>query len=127
MEDKRAVLEVLLSRVTWPIPNRIQVGIDAPQTPGRVSIYVGVGPYNPTKVQALVTNYVLLDQIDLKPGSNTIETAIPWALADIAAYPTSFTKIIEGQRRNLYHFIHIDALDRLAQITNLDVFAYFRD
>jgi hypothetical protein len=127
VEDKRAVLEVLLSRVSWPTPNRIRVEIQAPRAAGRVSVHVGIGPYNPTKVQALVTEYVLLNQIDLEPGSNVIEVPAPWALVDIAAYPTSFTKIIEGERRNMYHFIHIDTLDRLTNATGLDVFAYYKD
>jgi hypothetical protein len=40
----------------------------------------------------------------------------------MAAYPTSFTKLIGGKRYDSYHFIHIDSRSSLAQLTGDEMF-----
>ena len=122
----QALMEVLISRVTWPTPNVIRLEIEAGND-GHVRVEIGEGPYDPVRVQSPVNDYKLLEQVSLVSGHNVIEVPVRWADAELVAYPTSFTKLIGGRRYNSYHFIHIDTLNSLVKLTGNEMFRYYRD
>jgi len=124
----RALMEVLMCRVTWPTPNVIRLEVEAGND-GHVRVEIGDGPYDPVQVQVQTSgdDFKLLEQVNLVSGHNVIEVPVRWSDAELVAYPTSFTKVIGGQWCNSYHFIHIDTLNSLVELTGNEMFRYYRD
>lgn len=126
VSGQSATAEVFLSRVTWPKPNRVTMQVHVPQA-GEVQVRIGQGDYDPLVSRLRTTSYTSIATVPLEAGENTIEVAVPWADAELVAYPTNFGKELGGNRHNVYHFIHIDTLQTLAERTGDDMFAYFAD
>jgi hypothetical protein len=126
VRHSRTLMEVLISRVSWPVPNRIRVEIETAK-PGHVTVQVGDGSYNPIRVQCVAEKYKSLGRVALTKGRNVVDVPVPWTDVELAAYPTSFTKLIGRRRYNTYHFIHIDALDALSKLTDSETLRFYRD
>jgi hypothetical protein len=71
------------------------------------------------------TTFEQFGEVGLASGENRIELPIPWHLAELVSYPTSFGKLYEGRPHNAYHFIHIATLEKLARLTGDDAFGYY--
>jgi hypothetical protein len=70
--------------------------------------------------------WVEIGQAAIEPGENRVRFPLDWAIADLVAYPTSFLKQVEGKFFNVYHFLHVDQLRRLHDLTSdpqLNVYA----
>lgn len=126
LPERLAVAEVFLSRVTWPTPNRLTARIRSDEA-GTVRVRIGKGDYDPLTSRLRATTYDTLATIELEPGETTVDVAVPWTDAELVAYPTNFGKKLDGRNHNVYHFIHIDTLAKLAEQTGDDMFAYFAD
>ncbi len=123
---REAVMEILLCRVTWPEPNRLALDLTSAEE-GMVTVQVGEGSYDPLSSWVRTDSYSTVAEVVVHRGPNTLDISIPWARAELVAYPTSWTKAIGGRQYNSYHFIHIDTLTTLAERTGDSMLAYYRD
>lgn len=121
-----AEAQLLLSRVSWPAPNRLTSRVTAAGDT-TLTISIGEGPYLPLRSQLRPQSYRVITELTLGPGENVIDVPIPWTRAELIAYPTNFGKKIGGRAYNQYHFIHIDTLQELATRTGDDLFAYYAE
>jgi hypothetical protein len=117
-------LDVTLCRVTWPEPNRIAFRIHAPHR-ARMTASIGVGRYEPLESRIKTDEFTEIASVELVPGQNEIDIPIPWASAELVAYPTNFKKRLGGRQYNQYHFIHIDTLTKLGAYTGSEVFCRY--
>lgn len=117
-------LQVLTCRVSWPLPTTVELRMQAAEPTG-LEVLLGHGHYRPTANQLLVDDFHPLLDHELPAGESLVRFEIPWDRIELVAYPTSFTKLIGGRRRNSYHWIHINTLDQLAQITGSPLIGYY--
>ncbi|WP_167752772.1 D-glucuronyl C5-epimerase family protein [Pusillimonas caeni] len=109
-------INTLLSMISWPEPNEIHLSLLA-ERPGRLSVQILSGPYDPLASSLKGDSWKSLYTTEIKEGENGIDIVIPWEKAALVAYPTNFAKHIASRNYNVYHFIHIKNLRRIAAIT----------
>lgn len=126
LSDRKVVAEVLLCRVTWPEPNRLLLDLDT-AAEGSLTVQLGHGTYDPLRDTVSVRDYQTVEVLPLLTGRNAVDVPLPWAAAELVAYPTNFRKRIQGRNYNSYHFIHVDALARLGTRTGNPMIGYFHD
>jgi hypothetical protein len=123
-DEVTATARLLLSRATFPEPNRAVAIVDAAEQ-SWVTVQIGQGTYNPMSVELEVQSWADVVTVPLHPGQNRVEVRIPWDLAELVAYPTSFGKAIGGWQHNQYHYVHIDTLQKLDLRSPDDMFSYY--
>lgn len=119
-------LKVRLSRFSWPSPNKLLLRLTAEQE-GVVTVSVGDADYNPFGSGPKIKGYRVLKDFPVQPGENHIEVDVPWIAAEMIAHPTNFAKKLTGRQFNVYHFIHIDTLDKIVQTSGSEILTYYRD
>ncbi|GGC89955.1 hypothetical protein GCM10011512_16140 [Tersicoccus solisilvae] len=127
LTDGRAhTLKVLLSRYSWPAPNRVLLTVDAPQD-AKLAVAIGDGEYNPLASSPRVRSYRPTREFAVPAGESIVEVEVPWTEAEMVAHPTNFGKKIAGRQFNQYHFIHVDTLGEILTRTDSDILRYYRD
>lgn len=119
-------LKVRLSRFSWPSPNKLVLKVFAEQE-GQVSLSIGEADYNPFASGPKIKGYRRLQEFTVRAGENHIEVEVPWAAAEMIAHPTNFAKKLTGRQFNVYHFIHIDTIDKIVKQSGSDILTYYRD
>ncbi|GAA2177728.1 hypothetical protein GCM10009784_29350 [Arthrobacter parietis] len=117
---------VSLSRLSWPEPNKILLRVDASKN-GQLSVAIGDGEYDPLASWPRAESYRKVQELPVNKGKNCIEVAIPWACAELVAYPTNFRKTITGRQFNQYHWIHVDTLAKIVAETGSHVLRHYHD
>ena len=118
-------VQVLISMLSHPDPNRINLVIDSP-SPATVTVFVQTLDYHPRGRSKASETWRELTQLSLQPGTNNLAVALPWEDVWLAAYPTKFSRLVDG-RYNVYHYIHINSLRKLHDYTGHPVLAEFAD
>lgn len=116
----------LLSRITWPAPNRLRFQIEAEED-GIVGLEIGDGPFNPLISTLAPQFYRDLGRFPVSRGENCIEVPVEWVDAEIIAHPTNFGKRIAGRQFNQYHWIHVDTLGKIVSQADSDILRYYRE
>jgi hypothetical protein len=119
-------LNLVLSRLSFPQENSLHVTLDSPRKL-QMEVYLYTGIYDPLSTAPAQEEWKLAATLQVEKGSNAFTVPIPWKLADLTAYPTSFNKMFAGKNYNVYHFVHIDQLRRLYDMTGEDVFRAYAD
>lgn len=119
-------VHALLSYISFPVNNGVSFTVlsDAAQT---VSLEIQHPEFAPRQTVPVRGKWVELAKFEVSPGQHTVACNIPWDIAELIAYPTSFTKTIGGVNYNVYHFIHITNLRQLAEMANEPLFARYAD
>ena len=115
-----------LTRATFPTPNAVHFEVEA-SGPGMVRAAIGDGGYNPMVSTLVPTTQNHLGDYPVGPGLQVLRVDIPWSLAELIAYPTNFGKRIDGKQYNQYHWIHVDALEKIEAWHPSDTMRYYRD
>lgn len=119
-------VNLLLSRVTWPAPNRLHLSVRADQG-GVLRIEIGDAVYEPLTSVLPVRFHNHIADVEVVAGDNELDIEVPWVHAEHVAYPTNFGKKIAGRQVNQYHWIHVDTLAKIAEETGSDILRYYRD
>lgn len=119
-------MNLVLSRLSFPQENVLYMTLDSTREL-EMDVYLHVGIYDPLSTSQTQNEWKYVTTYKIKPGSDHIAIALPWELCELTAYPTNFKKKIRGRRYNVYHFIHIDQLKRLYQITGIETFQTYAD
>lgn len=101
--------------LSHPEPNSLEFTIESPHDTV-VTVSVGESDYKPLQATMSGDRWHVLEQRAVGEGRSVIRVAIPWDLAYLAPYPTSFGKNIGGKNFNQYHFIHIECLRSLHEL-----------
>lgn len=109
-------INLVLSRISFPLPNRLQCRVDGPG--GLVEVQLQRGRYDPLTVSQSDRTWVTVARVDCPPGTSTLDVPLPWDVAELVAYPTNFAKRIDDRNTNVYHFVHINRLGELAATTS---------
>lgn len=117
---------LLLSRMTWPAPNRVHLTVSA-QSAGALRVEIGDAVYEPLTSALPVRFHHDLGQFEVVAGVNELVIEVPWIHAEHVAYPTNFGKRIAGRQVNQYHWIHVDTLGKIVDQTGSDKLRYYRD
>lgn len=125
-DGEAQTLLLLLSRLSWPAPNKILLAVQATKD-GTVSVAMGAGEYDPLGSSPRVKSHREILECTVQKGQNLIEVEIPWLEAELVAYPTNFRKTITGRQFNQYHFIHVDTLAKIVDETDSDILRYYLD
>lgn len=123
--DRRSFV-VELSRRTFPAPNVVIFTIDSTGD-GFVEARIVDGSYDPMRKDLKPGLERGLGTFPMQEGNNVIAVAVPWADAELVAYPTNFRKAIAGRQFNQYHWIHVDTLTKIVDETGSDLLSYYRD
>ncbi|MDP4845220.1 MAG: D-glucuronyl C5-epimerase family protein [Salibacteraceae bacterium] len=114
---KYTKFNLVLSRISYPDLNELQFSLKAEQS-GKLIIQAYYGNYSPRSTSFVNAEWVNFDTINIRSGLNKIRISIPWTIADLIAYPTSFSKKFGNDYYNVYHFVHIDRLNQLSQYSD---------
>ena len=123
---RSASVNLLLSRVTWPAPNRLHLSVRADEG-GMLRIEIGDAVYEPLTSVLPVRFHNHIADVEVAAGDNELDIEVPWVHAEHVAYPTNFGKKIAGRHVNQYHWIHVDTLAKIAEETGSDILRYYRD
>ncbi len=118
-------LNVVLSRVGFPVPNRLRAHVQSPG--GVVDVQLQCGRYDPLTVSQADKTWTTVARVDCPAGPSWLDVALPWDVADLVAYPTNFAKKIDGNQTNIYHWRHISRLYHLAKGTGIPELAEWGD
>jgi hypothetical protein len=110
-------INVVLSRISFPLPNRFQCTLTCPG--GTVEVQVQEGRYDPLAASPADREWVTVARVDCPAGTSRLDVGLPWDVTDLVAYPTNFKKVIGGEQTNVYHMTHIRRLRELADATGL--------
>jgi D-glucuronyl C5-epimerase C-terminus len=120
-------LNLVLNYLSYPRPNRLSLNVESPRE-GNAVLQMLRGGYSPVSAAPSGDReWVEIGVTPLNTGKTRLEWPIPWDVADIVAYPTSFLKLVEGRHYNVYHFLHIDQLRRLSAVTGSQTCLRFAD
>lgn len=126
INDQIVQFNVVLSMISYPDPNRIELTIES-ENEADMRVLIAQGHYDPTLSAMPTESWIGIEEFSIRPGKNEISVAIPWARAELVAYPTNFIKKYGDKRYNVYHFIHVNHLSRLYEITGREVFREYAD
>lgn len=119
-------LNVVLSRHSYPAPNRLTFVSEASR-PMKIVLEANVGRYDPHVTAPVGRSWREADAVMVPAGTHRSSMALPWELVDLVTYPTNFVKQIEGHPTNVYHMIHIKRLRELAAITQVSALNEWAD
>lgn len=108
-------MNVVLSRETFPEPNRLEFRLRTPGT-ARVVVQIEQGRYDPLASAQADRRWTTVAERSVV-DRGLVSVALPWDVADLVAYPTNFAKLIDGKNTNIYHRVHIDRLHQLHRAT----------
>jgi hypothetical protein len=117
-------MALVLSRVSHPRLNELRLTIESPRKV-KVELEVLAGRYDPLATYEVDRRWRHAATRTVPRGRHDIRLAIPWQLADLVAYPTSFGKVLEGRHTNVYHTTHVVRLTELHAATGEPIFAEF--
>lgn len=86
-----------------------------------VQTYIGISEYDITQSSVAPAQWVKIDERSLPKGGSTTTVEPPSEPFKLVAYPTNFNKKIGGKQYNVYHWLHITNLDRIADETESPV------
>lgn len=113
--------------LSYPEANSLEFTIDSSRDT-EVTISVGESDYKPLQATLSGDRWHVLEQRKVPAGRSVVRVEIPWDLAYLAPYPTSFGKKIGGKNFNQYHFIHIECLRSLHRLVpDREVLARYAD
>lgn len=115
-----------LSRRTFPKVNTVSFTVESTED-GTVETSIGGNTYDPMRNSLVPKFDRSLGCYPLREGRQVLDLPIPWAEAELVAYPTNFGKAIAGRRFNQYHWIHVDTLTKIVGETGSDILRYYRD
>ena len=95
--------------------------------PVSVDVSVAAGDYNPTLSGMPTQRWVWLGRYDLTEGANDVPVEFTRSSIPLVGYPTNFNKKIAGSNYNVYHWLHIMNLRRIAELHPSDLFSYYAD
>lgn len=124
-KPRNILLNALLNYVSFPEENAVELVFNASDR-GTVSVEILTGTYHPLKKLA-DKSWVQLGSFQIERGRNTVRTAIGWDAARASITPTDFNKKIHGDQYNVYHFMHVDNLERLWRLTREPMFKSYAD
>ena len=110
-------MNVVLSRVSFPAPNRLGCTVAGPG--GTIDVQVQRGRYDPLSASPADREWVTVSRVECPAGSARIDIPLPWDVTDLVAYPTNFAKKVDGQHTNVYHMTHIRRLRELSIATGI--------
>lgn len=122
---RNIMLHAVLNYVSFPQENGLELELEAADR-GSATVEIMTGAYHPIK-KLTDREWVSLGDFALERGTNTIRASIPWDAAEAAIAPTDFKKKIHGEHTNVYHFIHINNLQRLATTTGEPLFKSYAE
>ncbi|XBQ16168.1 MAG: D-glucuronyl C5-epimerase family protein [Oceanicaulis sp.] len=120
------IANIVLNYVSYPEPNVVRVTVLAEHA-GEIGLDLLIGDYDPLASMIVDRDWAEIGRAEVTPGVNEIAFEIPWEAARFTAYPTNFRKEIGGRHFNVYHFLHIENLSRLAAITGEPSFDAYAD
>ena len=126
VQAEQVQTELYLSLISSPAPNSVVLKLRTPRNIG-VRMSIGQGRYRPKSSYLAARSYAEFASFRLGPGAHEIEGEIPWSIAPLIAYPTTFAKTIAGRGYNQYHFIHIANLEKLFDLTGEESFREFAE
>jgi D-glucuronyl C5-epimerase C-terminus len=114
-------LGLVLSRISYPATNALvmTVDVDAPLT---IQLALLAGRYSPISASEVEGTWRPAAEVRLPAGRHEVRLPMPWAVADLSAYPTNFLKVLQGRQTNAYHAIHVKRLEELYEVTRDPVF-----
>jgi hypothetical protein len=123
--DNQLRLNVVMSRASYPQPNRLTCQLSGPAT--TVEVQMQTGRYDPLTVASVDRTWVTIARLECSEGNSEVDVALPWDLADLVAYPTNFAKQIDSKNVNIYHQVHINRLRELHGLVRLRELAEWAD
>lgn len=78
-------LNLVLSRISYPQPNRLLGEVTGPG--GVVEVQVQRGRYDPRSSSQTDRAWATVARVERPSGTSTIDVPLPWDLADLVAYP----------------------------------------
>jgi hypothetical protein len=117
LANRSVRLNLVLNSLSRPATNDLELTLESP-TGGTALLEMWRGGYDPrSAAPSRDPAWVEIGQAAIQRGANHLRFPLDWAIADLVAYPTSFLKQVEGRFFNVYHFLHVDQLRRLHEIT----------
>lgn len=123
--DNQLRLNVVMSRASYPQPNRLKCQLSGPAT--TVEVQMQTGRYDPLTVASVDRTWVTIARLECSQGNSKLDVALPWDVADLVAYPTNFAKRIDSRNVNIYHQVHINRLRELHGLVRLPELAEWAD
>jgi hypothetical protein len=117
VQDKVLRINLVLSRISFPVPNRFRCGITG--LGGTVDVQLQSGRYDPLATAPADRSWTTVARVQCPAGTSSVDVPLPWDVTDLIAYPTNFAKVIDGNQTNVYHMIHIRRLRELAEATGI--------
>lgn len=114
LKNKQVVLQLLLSRYSYPQKNEILLTVHSSKKT-YLNFMIKGQTYSPIK-GLVAAPYKVFKKVPLKKGVNKINVEIPWSMLKTLGVPTTFKKL-NSNYYNVYHFIHLDRLLKLYQAT----------
>lgn len=120
-------LKAAASVIHYPEPSRVSVRFKTIRK-CRVTWNVLVPEFDPAYVTPRGASQQQISSTTLGTGEHTVTQEIPAHLVfGWVAPPTAFSKVIEDNRFNVYHYLHIKALTQLHHFTGLPELKFWRD
>jgi hypothetical protein len=119
-------MNLVLSRLSFPKENVLHMTLCSPREL-QMDVSLEVGIYDCLSGIAVHGEWKRIMSLLVTEEVNQFTIPIPWESADLSAYPTNFAKKINGKHYNIYHYIHIDRLRYLYEITGYDIFRAYAD
>jgi hypothetical protein len=117
-------LNLVTSRLGHPAANTLRLDISSPR-PMPLRLELHLGRYDPLTTAPIERTWTQIDEVVLPRGDASVELTLRGNGIDLLAYPTSFTKKLDGHQVNVYHMIHIKRLRELHAWTGIDRFAEY--
>lgn len=115
-----------LTRATWPQLNVVKLSLEV-DAPTNILVEIGTGEYHPMRTIIEVSGKRSLVSRALDKGTHSLEIEVPWHMAELVAHPTNFGKKIADIQFNQYHFIHVDTLRKLTNISDSSLLSYYAE
>jgi hypothetical protein len=121
---------VVFGLASFPEKNIFNVELYS-DTSQEIDFYVGIGDFIPRQAYFIPSRWKQFkEKVIVKKGINRFSFPVPYDPLSLFAYPTPFTKYLEGKGTkpyNTYHFIHINGLESVYHYSNRKVFRYYLD
>ena len=117
---------VVLSRVSWPVPNTLELEIDSARAQS-VRVQVLGTRYEPCASTPGKRWWRTVARADVTGGTRSLSVPIPWDAVPWVGYPTQFNKVIDGRRTNVYHGLHVRRLRALGRSTGVSELGEWAD
>lgn len=126
LKDDRVIMNLVISLISSPAPNYLHLKLKS-SVAQTAEFYLDEPTLTPMNNFSNDINWEIFNTQELTAGVQEIVIPIPLEEVRTNLVPTKFSKKVEGKFHNAYHYIHIDKLKKLHEVTGIPAFKVWAD